>query len=1161
MADLGMGPFGLSGMWLWGQAEFWRTAAYVAGVVALFLVPYLTSYPLARRLRVPEYRTRLGIILFSFLAGIAVVAIARYPRFGVDLRGGVILVYKVDIESTAAGQTTPSDTSNNQAGPSAGRQVADFQMGDLVEALKRRLNPDGLKEIVIRPFGVEQVEIIVPQAEGAEIEAVKRSIATAGVLLFRIVANTKDHMDLIQYAERQLDDPVRRMLREVRDPDGRIVARWVPVARAQETIEGIHPLKENVAADIIRDGRTGNRIVNIPREAYNSDSQPVAFEKWLASQGIETVEVLMVEPDHEMYDVRGDFLGMVRADFDENLRPCVRFTTKGIGSARMAALTSRYRPDKDPEFYRRLGIILDNQLLSAPRIMSTIADNGQITGRFTQQEVDELVRILRAGKLPAVLHKEPISENQIGPMLGLQTIRQGSVAIAVSLLAVLLFMLFYYRWAGGVACLALLLNLLLTYSLLIVLSASLTLPGLAGLVLTVGMSVDANVLIFERIREELRKGAALRMAIRNGFDRALNTIVDANVTTLITGIVLYVIGTDQVRGFAVTLNLGILMCLYTGVYCSRVAFEIGERNRWITKLRMLDWVGVPAFDFMGKARVCIIGSLVLILAGIVAMVERNQRLLDKDIAGGVSVVMALREPMTDAEVRRRLDDAVRKERERGIRFEYSLNHMKVEGRQPGTIWKVDSSFSDVERLKELLANTFDLVTYSMQFEPPQLVSQNKIEPASSPSSAPATSGSAPDIQNRAPSAPTPEGKTENQGARHDSAALDWHYTGILVADGALADNGQLAEKTAALPTELSEKGELSVRPSGEQVPSEENGKPIPTSPAGSQAAQAPENVPSDAPPMQPSAESSTSPSSQPPQSSTPSPSSSPTASPPPATVLSRTVVRFVNQVEKATLQSLLEQAAADLLEGPVVIQLIAEQIDPTGRQASNIWHVEMSLPPEEMEKVLRIVQEHINQMPVWIQASAIGSQVARGTRNQAVAAAIASLIGIVIYIWIRFQKVAFGLAAVVALVHDVLVALGLIAISHYLAPVGSVLLIEEFKISLPVVAALMTLIGYSLNDTIVIFDRIREVRGRNPQLTAEMINLSASQTLSRTLLTAGTTLLVVVILYALGGEGIHGFAFTLLVGLIVGTYSSIFIASPILVWMIRRQAAKVSSAL
>lgn len=129
----------------------------------------------------------------------------------------------------------------------------------------------------------------------------------------------------------------------------------------------------------------------------------------------------------------------------------------------------------------------------------------------------------------------------------------------------------------------------------------------------------------------------------------------------------------------------------------------------------------------------------------------------------------------------------------------------------------------------------------------------------------------------------------------------------------------------------------------------------------------------------------------------------------------------------------------------------------------------------------------------------------------------------------------------------------MLALSHYIAPVTSFLLIEEFKISLPVVAALMTLIGYSLNDTIVVFDRIREIRGRNPQLTGEMVNLSVNQTLSRTLLTAGTTMLVVMILYCLGGEGIHGFAFTLLVGLIVGTYSSVFIAAPILVAMVNRQ--------
>jgi SecD/SecF fusion protein len=164
-------------------------------------------------------------------------------------------------------------------------------------------------------------------------------------------------------------------------------------------------------------------------------------------------------------------------------------------------------------------------------------------------------------------------------------------------------------------------------------------------------------------------------------------------------------------------------------------------------------------------------------------------------------------------------------------------------------------------------------------------------------------------------------------------------------------------------------------------------------------------------------------------------------------------------------------------------------------------------------------------------------------------ALLASLMGIILYIWIRFQRVIFGLAAVVALVHDVLVTLGAIALSYWLAGIFGFLLIEEFKISLPIVAALLTIIGYSLNDTIVVFDRIREVRGKSPELTGAMINKSINQTLSRTLLTSFTTLVVVLILYCIGGDGIHGFAFALVVGVTVGTYSSIFVASPVLLWM------------
>ncbi|MFT5525766.1 MAG: SecD/SecF fusion protein, partial [Pirellulaceae bacterium] len=187
--------------------------------------------------------------------------------------------------------------------------------------------------------------------------------------------------------------------------------------------------------------------------------------------------------------------------------------------------------------------------------------------------------------------------------------------------------------------------------------------------------------------------------------------------------------------------------------------------------------------------------------------------------------------------------------------------------------------------------------------------------------------------------------------------------------------------------------------------------------------------------------------------------------------------------------------------------------------------------------------------PVWLSSSQFGSKVAGDTQTTAMVALGASLLGIIGYIWVRFQKVVFGLAAVVALVHDVLITLGAIAVSAYLAPYFGFALIEEFKISLPIVAAFLTIIGYSLNDTIVVFDRIREVRGRSPELTSEMVNASINQTLSRTILTSLTTLLVVVILYAGGGSGIHGFAFALVVGVAVGTYSSVFVAAPILLWM------------
>ena len=304
-----------------------------------------------------------------------------------------------------------------------------------------------------------------------------------------------------------------------------------------------------------------------------------------------------------------------------------------------------------------MGIVLDDSLLSAPNILQPIRKDGRITGSFTREEVDSLVQILKAGQLPAALTKLPIAENQIDATLGADTIAKGVNAIVTSLVLVLVFILVYYRFAGFVACVALVMNLAMILGTMVLINQPLTLPGLAGLVLTVGMSVDANVLIFERIREELKKGAAVRMAIRNGFSKATVTIVDANLTTLITAFVLYAIGTDQIRGFAVTLILGILFSMFTAIYVSRTIFDIAERHGFVS-LKMADTVnrirssfsGEKGLDFVGKGKLTLALSGLLIVIGIAALYW-GRGIFDIDFAGGSSVQFRISEPAPTQKIR------------------------------------------------------------------------------------------------------------------------------------------------------------------------------------------------------------------------------------------------------------------------------------------------------------------------------------------------------------------------------------------------------------------------------------------------------------------------------------------------------------------------------
>ncbi len=684
-----------------GTAE--KALLFLGALLGVIVLPFVLGSFIAKSVKMRDYGWKIGLTLCTLACALFILGRSfdwETKRFkiplGVDLKGGVILIYEVDNEAvmSAQGDQDSEDSIN---------------MGDLVQALTNRINPSGTQEIVIRPYGDRQVEIIIPEVDPIEVERIKRLIDTAGALEFRIVANQRDHQYLLAAAEAQSEDPARKLSRRV-VVDGNPAGFWARAAKEKLSMA-------EISDNILRNARTG-ALIDVRDLPPMRDGEQL-LQDFLDANDLDDMDVLVATDDG--VNVSGDNLGTVSAGNDELLNPCVRFRMKGDGVQKFRYLTSENLPSTDstPAFYRHLGIILDERLLTFPRIITTISDNGQITGNFTQEEVDFLVGILRAGRLPATLQKVPISENQIGSMLGDDTIVKGKRTIGISLVAVLIFVLVYYRFSGFVACLALLSNLVMILGLMVMLNAPLTLPGLAGLVLTVGMSVDANVLIFERIREELRRGAALRMAIRNGFSKATTTIVDANLTTLITAIVLYAIGTDQIRGFAVTLILGILMSMYTAIFCSRIVFDIAERRRWIKDLKMMSIVGATKIDFIGKRTIALAVSALLIIVGLIAVAQRGQDMFDIDFTGGTSVTMVLKDSMEPDVVRTRI-------KEKFDTMEpvpqFSVNTVSVENRAANSVFKIDADVENVDELETYIADAFKepsgdslLLAYSMDF--------------------------------------------------------------------------------------------------------------------------------------------------------------------------------------------------------------------------------------------------------------------------------------------------------------------------------------------------------------------------------------------------------------------------------------------------------------
>ena len=269
--------------------------------------------------------------------------------------------------------------------------------------------------------------------------------------------------------------------------------------------------------------------------------------------------------------VSGELLETAQASFDQNNQPAVSFTLNAEGAKKFGRVTGA-------NIGRPFAIVLDGKVVSAPTIQSQIFGNGQITGSFTVAETNELSLILRAGALPAPLIV--MEERSIGPGLGADSVAAGQVAAIVGLVLVIIYMILSYGFFGVLANIALAVNITLILGTLSFIQATLTLPGIAGIVLTMGMAVDANVLVFERIREELRRGRNVMAAIEGGYQRAISTIIDSNLTTLFAALFLYGFGSGPIRGFAVTLAIGIITSLFTAVMVTRMLIIIWlERKR------------------------------------------------------------------------------------------------------------------------------------------------------------------------------------------------------------------------------------------------------------------------------------------------------------------------------------------------------------------------------------------------------------------------------------------------------------------------------------------------------------------------------------------------------------------------------------------------------
>jgi SecD/SecF fusion protein len=796
---------------------------------------------------------------------------------GLDLAGGMHVVLEVQ---AASGTATVSKTG----------QEEESLLDQALTVYRARIDKLGLTEPVVEKQPPRRILIQIPGVKNPDdvlriLRATARlefHLASADTLLAKAV-------DAVVRTNPALQDRIRLQSGspavEVAEEDVASTSRAVQLARLQ-----VPPGYQFMWGPLEVKTDTGARYRNL----YLIEDKPQMGGDRLTRAFVSYQTTIVTQP-------------IVSLEFDRE------------GTAQFARVTTEH-------VQKNLAIVLDGLVYSAPVIDQPIRNGAAIIkGNFTTQEAASLAVVLEAGALKTDVR---IIENRsIGPSLGMDSIIQGFRAASWGLAVTVVFMVAYYALAGVFANIALLLNLFLLVAAMAMLHASLTLPGIAGIILTIGMSVDANVLVFERIREEIkgRTGGSALAGIERGYSRALSAILDGNITTILTALILMQYGTGPIKGFAVSLTVGLMISLFTALFVTRVFqdwWAIGKKNEDLSvgSLRFMEGTQV---DFIKIAPPFVIASILIIVTTMGYTLTHWSNVRGLELTGGTMV-------------RLKFDQAVSSDTLRG---------------QLSSDLKLDSA-----QIQEIGASSQEFIIRLKK---------------------------------------------------------------------------------------------------GTQIPAEQ---------------QVVQVIPDDG--------------------------------------------SAGTRMEPGVVRSRADEPEVDL--GNFIVAGLAK-LNPANRtEISGLESFAASFGGEMALKGILIV--------------------------------VLSWVAILIYVSVRFQF-AYAFAAVVALVHDVLISLGCLGFCHVFG--------MQRELNLSVIAALLTIIGYSTNDTIVIFDRIRENRRGTQQALRTIINTSINQTLSRTIITSLTVLIVVLLLFLFGGDVINDFAFTLLVGVIAGSYSTIFIAGYILYhWHGRRETLR-----